>query len=85
MSAFAMRAMILSALKKKKKHKVRVVSCFIWGRMKTGNKETAPQIALRNCSKDAGGWREDSIYVILVKGKYLQSGTYFSKKFLLVS
>ena len=64
---------------------MRVGSCFIWGRMKTGSRETEPQIALRNCYKDAGGWREDGIYVILVRGEYVQSGTYFSKKFLLVS
>ena len=69
----------------KKKHKVRVVSCFIWGRMKTASRETAPQIALRTVPKNAGGWEEDSIYMILVKGEYVQSGTYFSKRFLLVS
>lgn len=32
--------------------------------------ETAPQLALRDCS-------EDSIYVILVKVKYMQLSTYF--------
>ena len=48
---------------------------FIWGRMKTVVWETAPQIALRNCSKEAGG--TDSIYEILVNGEYMQSRTYF--------
>ena len=45
--------------------------------------ETAPQIALRNCSKEAGG--KASICVILVMGEYMQSSTYFSKSFMLVS
>ena len=37
--------------------------------------ETAAQIALRNCSKEIG--RKVSIYVVLVKGEYLHSSTYF--------
>ena len=53
--------------------------------MKTASRETAPQIALRTVPKNAGGWEEDSIYMILVKGEYVQSGTYFSRRFLLVS
>ena len=40
--------------------------------------ETASQIALRNCSKETGG--KISIYVILVKGEYVQSSTYFLQK-----
>ena len=52
------------------------------------NKDTAAwktesQIALRNCSKEAG--RKVSMYVILVKGEYKQSNTYFLRRFLLVS
>ena len=43
--------------------------------MRTIARETAFQIALRNCSKEAGG--KVSIYVILVKGEYIQSSTYF--------
>ena len=43
--------------------------------MRTAAWETAPQIALRNCSKEVGG--KDSIYVILVKGEYMQLSTYF--------
>ena len=43
--------------------------------MRTIAWETAFQIALRNCSKEAGG--KGSIYVILVKGEYIQSSTYF--------
>ena len=40
----------------------------------TAAQETAPQIALRNCSKEVGG--KASIYVILVKGRYmLESST----------
>ena len=35
---------------------------FIWGKMKTTAQETAPQIALRDCSKEVVGGR--SIYKI---------------------
>ena len=71
---------------KKKKEKSQRESCqlsFIGGRTRTDIYETAPQTALRNHSKDAGG--KVSIYVILVKGEYTQSSTYFPRKFLLVS
>ena len=33
--------------KKKKKHRMRFVSCFIWGQMRTIGQETAFQIALK--------------------------------------
>ena len=56
-------------------HNMRVASCFIWGKMRTTARETASQIALRNCSKEAEG--EVSIYVILVKGEYMQLSTYY--------
>ena len=46
--------------------------------MRTAAWETAFQIALRNCSKEVVG--KDSIYVILVKGEYMQSSTYFFAK-----
>ena len=62
----------------KKKKKVQHESCalsFIWGKMRTAAQETAFQIAPRNCSKEVGG--KVSIYVILVKGEYMQSSTYF--------
>ena len=51
-----------------KMHNVRVVS-FIGGKMRTIAQETAFQIALRNCSKEV---KKVSIYVILVKGEYIQ-------------
>ena len=51
--------------------------------MRTIAWETASQIALRNCSKRQGG--KVSVHVTLVKGEYMQSSTYFSRKFLLVS
>ena len=51
---------------------------FIWGKMRTAARETASQIALRNCSKEAGG--KVSIHVILVKGEYMRSSTYFLQK-----
>ena len=38
--------------------------------MRTAAWETVPQRALRNCSKEVEG-REDSAYVILVKGEYI--------------
>ena len=40
--------------------------------------ETVLQIALRNCSKDVG-WKV-SVYVVLLKGEYMQSNTYFLQK-----
>ena len=55
---------------------------FIWARMRTVAWETASQIALRNCLEVEG---KVSICVILVKGEYMQSGTYFWEKFLLVT
>ena len=39
---------------------------------------TEPQVALRNCSKDICG-RRTVICVILVKGEYVQSSTFFQK------
>ena len=51
---------------------------FIWGKMRTIAQETAFQIALRNCSKEVGG--QPRIHVILVKGEYVQSSTYFLQK-----
>ena len=52
--------------------------------MRTVTQETAPQIALRNCSKEVRG--KVSIYAILVKGECMQSNTYFffCRRFLLV-
>ena len=51
--------------------------------MRTVARETAPQIALRDCSKEAG--RKVSKDVILVKEEYMQSSTYFSRSSLLIS
>ena len=53
--------------------------------MRTVAWETATQIALRNCPREAGGEGEVSINVVLVKGEYMQSSTYFFKRFLPVS
>ena len=50
----------------------------MWSKMRTAAWEIAFQIALRNCSKEAAG--KTSIYVIWVKGQYLQSGTYILQK-----
>ena len=43
--------------------------------MRAAAQETAPQIVLRNGSKEVRG--EDSMSVILVKGECMQSSTYF--------
>ena len=50
--------------------------------MRTAARERAPQIALRNCSKEVG--EKDRMYVILVKGEYVQSSTFIFRRFLLV-
>ena len=60
--------------------------CSISGNMRTAVWETAPQVSLINCSKEIRG--KDSICMILVKGEYMQSSTFFfffGRKFLLVS
>ena len=46
--------------------------------MRAAAREITPQIALRNCSKEAG--EKVSIHVILVKGESMQSSTYFFQK-----
>ena len=52
--------------------------------MRTLAQETASQIALRNCSREIVG--KVSMYVILVKGEYMHSRTYFfCTRFFLVS
>ena len=48
---------------------------MLFGANETAARETAPQVALRNCSKVAAG--KVSIYVVLVKREYMQSNTYF--------
>ena len=59
-------------------YNVRVVSCFIWGKMRTIAWKTTSQISLRNCSKEFRG--NVSIYVTLVKWECMQSSTYFLQK-----
>ena len=56
---------------------VRVVS-FIWGKMRTAAWETAPQRALRNCSREVVGGR--SIY-ILVKEEFNAISCFLYKRF----
>ena len=51
--------------------------------MRTADWETAPQIALRDCSKEAVGGR--SMYKILIKGYSMQSSAYFTKGFVLIT
>ena len=63
-------------------HNIRVAKLsFVWGKMRTAAWETAPQIVLRNCSKEAEG--KISEHVISVK-IYLHA-TYFSKILLSTS
>ena len=45
--------------------------------MRTAAWETAPQMALRGCSKEAGDGKVE-IYVILVRGELMQESMYFS-------
>ena len=56
---------------------------FIWGNVRTAAQGTAPQIALRNCSKEVGEktvymrcWQRESTYT---------QAHIFCRKFLLVS
>lgn len=58
-------------LKKNKKAHLRVVSCFIWVKMRTIAHKTVLKIALRNCSKEPG--RKVSIYMISVNGSCSQT------------
>ena len=44
--------------------------------MRTAARETVPQIVLRNCSRNVGGVAKFNIYVILVKGEFMQSSGY---------
>ena len=58
------------------------------GKMRTiAQAMTAFQIFLRKCSKEmgGGGQGEVNIYVILVKGEFIQPSTYFCRRFLLVT
>ena len=62
----------------KKIHNMKGELSFIWGKMRIAAQETAPQISLRNCSREGCvegvggvcGWR--AIYVILVEGTFMQ-------------
>ena len=63
--------------------KLSFIAVWMQNEVRTAAWETAPQVALRDCSKETVG--KVSMYEILVKGKYMQSSTYFSRRFLLVS
>ena len=54
---------------------------FIWGKMRTIAWERAPQMALRDCSKEAVG--EGQYIRLSWRGSSVQSSTYFTKGFLL--
>ena len=47
--------------------------------MRTAALNSAPQVALRDCSKKAG--EKVSIEVIFVKGEYMQSRRFFAEHF----
>ena len=49
--------------------------------MRTAAQETASQTVLRNCSKEVGVGRT-CLYVIWVKGEFIQSSAYRTKRFL---
>ena len=67
--------------KKKKTHNVRYL--LFGGKTRTVAQETAPHIALRDGSREAGEAR--SGYKILVKDAFMPSSTDFTKGFLLVT
>ena len=54
---------------------------FTWGKMRTAAWETAPQIALRNCPKEAGEAGKGSIYTILMKGNTCNQAHIFPEGF----
>ena len=66
---------------KKKTHNVRYL--LFGGKTRTVVQETAPHIALRDGSREAGEAR--SGYKILVKDAFMPSSTDFTKGFLLVT
>ena len=66
---------------KKKTHNVRYL--LFGGKTRTVAQETAPHIALRDGSREAGEAR--SGYKILVKDAFMPSSTDFTKGFLLVT
>ena len=53
---------------------------FIWGKTRTAAWETAPQIALRDCSKEVGG-KINTIYNILEKGQFIAIKHLLYKRF----
>ena len=55
---------------------------FIWGKMRTAAQETAPQKALRDCSKETAG--EGQYRRFWLRESSMQSSAYFIKGFLLV-
>ena len=69
-------SILFFCLLKKKLQKKRAVNQVLFGsKIKTIARETPSQIALRNYSKESGGMV--SIYIILLKGEYMQTSTYF--------
>ena len=55
---------------------------FIWGKMRTAARETAPRIALRDCSEKTVG--EGQYRRFWLRGSSAQSSVYFTEGFLLV-
>ena len=56
---------------------------FIWGKVKTAAWETAPQRVLRKCSREIVG--EGQYTRFWWRGSSMQSSTYFTRGFLLIS
>ena len=63
-------------------HNVIAVGCFIWGKIRTTDQETASQMALRNCSEDVVG-KLSMIYYFSEEG-YMKSSIHFGRGLLLV-
>ena len=64
-------------------HSVSFELSFIWDKMRTAAQETAPQIALRDCSKETVG--EGQYIWFWRRGSSMQLSTHFINGFLLVT
>ena len=67
-----------SLTKKKKMHNMRIMSCFIWGQNKDHSLGDSTSYTSEKLLQRDG--RKASIYVILVKGEYMNQAQVFVKK-----
>ena len=69
--------MYIVSLKKSTRHESCKLS-FVWGKIRIVAQEIAPQIALRDCSKEAGGERSE--YMIFGEGRVHATKRVFLQK-----